>query len=46
MGPPQILWGPLGPFGILWDPPRGSQKVQEEEMKSEFNWKPSGKKDE
>ena len=26
----QILWGPLGPFGILWDPvgpPRGGIKV-------------------
>ena len=20
LGPPQILWGPLGPSGTLWDP--------------------------
>ena len=33
------LWGPLGPSGTLWDPLRGSQRVPEEELKSEFNRK-------
>ena len=39
MGLSGVPWDPLGFPGTLWDPLRGSQRVPEEELKSEFNRK-------
>ena len=36
---PGAPWDPLGPSRTLWDPLRESQRVQEGELKSEFNGK-------